>query len=140
MNAAISIFCKTCTMPGLLRRLAPMAGVLFMLTVGIPAQAQSSNPTAVPQQDSTTTAAPPARKPAAPESKPGDSAAQKPMSPQEARQAQIVADTDKLYQLAQELQVEVAKSGKNTLSLAVVKKAAEVEKLAKSLKERMKSE
>ena len=62
------------------------------------------------------------------------------MSPQEARQAQIVADTDKLYQLAQELQAEVTKSGKNTLSLAVVKKAAEVEKLAKSLKERMKSE
>ena len=138
MNAAISIFCKTCTMPGLLRRLAPMAGVLFMLTVGIPAQAQSSNP--APAQQDSTTAAPPAQKPAAPESKPGDSAAQKPMSPQEARQAQIVADTDKLYQLAQELQVEVAKSGKNTLSLAVVKKAAEVEKLAKSLKERMKSE
>ena len=138
MNAAISIFCKTCTMPGLLRRLVLLACVLFVLTVGIPAQAQSPNPAA--QQDSTTTANPPAQKTTAPESKPGDSAGQKPMSPQEARQAQIVADTDKLYQLAQELQAEVTKSGKNTLSLAVVKKAAEVEKLAKSLKERMKSE
>lgn len=64
----------------------------------------------------------------------------KPMTPEEARQAQIVADTNKLYELAQELQAEVAKSNKNTLSLAVVKKAAEVEKLAKSLKERMKPE
>ncbi len=62
------------------------------------------------------------------------------MTPEEARQAQLVADTNKLYQLAQELQAEVAKSNKNTLSLAVVKKAAEVEKLAKSLKDRMKPE
>jgi|HubBroStandDraft_6_1064221.scaffolds.fasta_scaffold129743_1 hypothetical protein len=62
------------------------------------------------------------------------------MTPAEERQAQIVADTNKLYQLAQELQAEVAKSSKNTLSLAVVKKAAEVERLAKSLKERVKTE
>ena len=62
------------------------------------------------------------------------------MTPEEARQAQLVADANKLYELAQELQTEVAKSNKNTLSLAVVKKAAEVEKLAKSLKERMKPE
>jgi len=62
------------------------------------------------------------------------------MSPEAARQAQLVADTNRLYQLAQELQAEVAKSSKNTLSLSVVKKAAEVEKLARSLKERMKTE
>jgi len=67
-------------------------------------------------------------------------AADKPATPEEAQQAQLVADTKKLYELAQELQAEVAKSNKNTLSLAVVKKAAEVEKLAKSLKERMKPE
>ena len=64
----------------------------------------------------------------------------KPMTPEEARQAQLLADTNRLYELAQELQAEVAKSNKNTLSLAVVKKAAEVEKLARSLKERMKPE
>jgi len=69
-----------------------------------------------------------------------DSAAAQPMTPAEERQAQLVADTNRLYQLAQELQAEVAKSNKNTLSLAVVKKAAEVEKLAKSLKERMRHE
>jgi len=62
------------------------------------------------------------------------------MTPAEERQAQLVADTNRLYQLAQELQAEVSKSSKDTLSLAVVKKAAEVEKLAKSLKERMKTE
>ena len=58
-------------------------------------------------------------------------------SPGDPRQAQLVADTEKLLKLAQELKVEVAKSNKDTLSLAVVKKAEEVEKLAKSLKERM---
>jgi hypothetical protein len=51
------------------------------------------------------------------------------------RQAQIIADTQKLVKLSQELKAEVAKSDKNTLSLTVVKKAEEVEKLAKTLKE-----
>ncbi|MGC1298226.1 MAG: hypothetical protein WA869_24630 [Alloacidobacterium sp.] len=80
-----------------------------------------------------------------PDEKANDSANPKPatdqvMSPEEARQAQFVADSQKLYQLAQELKAEVAKSDKNTLSIAVTKKAEEIEKLAKSLKERMRKE
>ena len=80
-----------------------------------------------------------------PDEKTTDSASAKPapnqaMSPEEARQAQFVADSQKLYQLAQELKVEVAKSNKNTLSIAVTKKAEEIEKLAKSMKERMRKE
>jgi hypothetical protein len=63
----------------------------------------------------------------------------KPMTPGDPRQAQLLADTQKLYQLTQELKAEVAKSNKDTLSIAVIKKAEEVEKLAKSLKERMKA-
>ena len=62
------------------------------------------------------------------------------LSPKDARQAQIAADTEKLYQMAQELKAEVAKSNKDILSIAVVKKADEIEKLAKSLKERMRSD
>ena len=77
------------------------------------------------------------------ESKTGDTAtdkaAAKPMTPEEARQAQLVADTNKLLELSQELKAEVAKSKKDTLSVAVIKKAEEVEKLAKSLKERMRN-
>jgi hypothetical protein len=53
------------------------------------------------------------------------------------RQAQIVADSEKLLKLSQELKAEVAKSNKDTLSIAVIKKAEEVEKLAKTLKEEM---
>lgn len=63
-----------------------------------------------------------------------------PMSAEEQQQAQLVADTNKLYQLAQELKVEVAKSNKDTLSISVIKKATEVEKLARSLKERMRKQ
>jgi hypothetical protein len=58
----------------------------------------------------------------------------------DARQAQIAADTERLFKMAQELKAEVAKSNKDILSVAVVKKADEIEKLAKSLKERMRAE
>ena len=57
--------------------------------------------------------------------------------PEEMRQAQIDADTKKLYQLSAELRAEVAKTYKESLSLTVLKKAQEIEKLAKSLKAEM---
>ena len=53
------------------------------------------------------------------------------------RQKQLVEDTDKLLSLAKELKEEVDKSNKDTLSVDVVKKAAEIEKLAKNVKDRM---
>lgn len=53
------------------------------------------------------------------------------------RQKQLMADTEKLFQLAQQLRDEVAKSNKDQLSIPVVKKSEEIEKLAKSVKEKM---
>jgi hypothetical protein len=53
------------------------------------------------------------------------------------RQAAIKNDTDKLLRLAQELKQSVDKSSANVLSLDVVKKAEEIEKLAHSVKDRM---
>ncbi|MDQ1452453.1 MAG: hypothetical protein QOK38_2319 [Acidobacteriaceae bacterium] len=53
------------------------------------------------------------------------------------RQKQLERDTDKLLALAKELKEEVGKSNADTLSVDVVKKAAEIEKLAKSVKDRM---
>ncbi len=53
------------------------------------------------------------------------------------RQKQLVADTDKLLLLAQELHDAVAKSNKDELSVPVMKRSEEIEKLAKSVKERM---
>jgi hypothetical protein len=55
------------------------------------------------------------------------------------RQKQLVEDTDKLLAMAKELKEEVDKSNKDTLSVDVVKKAAEIEKLAKNVKDRMRS-
>ena len=54
------------------------------------------------------------------------------------RQSDIRNDTDKLFQLATELKAAVDKSNENVLSLDVVRKADEVEKLAKRVKEKMK--
>jgi hypothetical protein len=54
------------------------------------------------------------------------------------RQQDIVKDTNKLLELAQQLKTEVDKSNQDQLSLSVVKKAEEIEKLAKSVKEKMK--
>jgi len=54
------------------------------------------------------------------------------------RQKRLVADTDKLLSLATELKQQVDKTDKNMLSVDVVKKADEIEKLAHSVKEKMK--
>jgi nitric oxide reductase activation protein len=54
------------------------------------------------------------------------------------RQKQLVLDTQKLLALANELKVEVDKSNKDTMSLDVIRKADEIEKLAHSVKEKMK--
>jgi hypothetical protein len=56
----------------------------------------------------------------------------------EERQAQLKRDTDKLLTLATELKQSVDKSNENTLSMDVIKKADEIEKLARSVKEKMK--
>ena len=54
------------------------------------------------------------------------------------RQRRMIADTDKLLTLATELKADMDKTTKDTLSIEVIKKAEEIEKLAKSVKERMK--
>ncbi len=56
-----------------------------------------------------------------------------------ARQTSLQKDTDKLLQLAQELKASVDKSNENTLSLQVIKKAEEIEKLAHNVKEKMRA-
>ena len=50
------------------------------------------------------------------------------------RQKKLAADTDKLLALATDLKKEVDKTNKDILSVDVVKKADEIEKLARSMK------
>ncbi len=53
------------------------------------------------------------------------------------RQRRLVSDTDKLLTLVTQLHADVAKTDKNVLSLDVVRRAEEIEKLARAVKERM---
>lgn len=54
------------------------------------------------------------------------------------RVAALKSDTDKLLKLSTELKSYVDKSDENILSVDVIKKAEEIEKLAKSVKDKMK--
>ncbi len=54
------------------------------------------------------------------------------------RQALLKSDTDKLVKLAAELKDYVDKSNENVLSVEVLKKAEEIEKLARTVKDKMK--
>jgi len=57
----------------------------------------------------------------------------------ELRQKQLTEDTAKLLVLANELKAEMDKSTKDTLSLSVIKKAEQVEKLAHKVREEMRA-
>jgi len=54
------------------------------------------------------------------------------------RKKQIAEDSAKLLKLATDLKSEVDKTNKDTLSLNVIRKADEIERLAHSVKEKMK--
>jgi hypothetical protein len=58
----------------------------------------------------------------------------------EKRQQAIKKDTDKLLELATELKQYVDKTNEHTLSVDVIKKAEEIEKLAHTVKEKMKGQ
>ncbi len=55
------------------------------------------------------------------------------------RQAQLRSDTEKLVALSAELKQHVDKTGANILSMDVIKKAQEIQKLAKSVQDKMKN-
>ena len=54
------------------------------------------------------------------------------------RQQEIKKDTDQLLDLATELKQYVDKTNENMISLDVIKKAEQIEKLAKNVKDKMK--
>jgi hypothetical protein len=58
----------------------------------------------------------------------------------EQRQADLKRDTDKLLKLSTELKEYVDKSNEHILSMDVIKKAEEIEKLAHSVKTKMRGE
>jgi methionyl-tRNA synthetase len=56
----------------------------------------------------------------------------------EERQLELRRDTDRLLQLTNELKQYVDKTNENILSLEVIRKAEEIERLAKSVRVKMK--
>ena len=58
----------------------------------------------------------------------------------EARQKALQNDTDRLLKLATELKQYVDRTNENVLSIDVIRKAEQVEKLAKSIREKMKAD
>ncbi len=54
------------------------------------------------------------------------------------RYENLKKDTDKLLELATQLKKEVDKSSESTLSVDVIKKCEEIEKLSRSVKQKMK--
>ncbi len=108
--------------------------ILFLCLLAGPAFAQNQRQ---PPQ-------PPARGDMAPPSIPEDDDAQRRLTGELAKKAAkdrvaaLKTDTDKLLKLSVELKNYVDKSDENVLSLDVIKKAEEIEKLAKSVRDKMK--
>jgi hypothetical protein len=90
----------------------------------------------------TATTAPPTAAAPAPEARVDAAAAPAKLTPQQLqvqqRKNQLAADTAQLLKLANELKIEMDKSTKDELSMAVIKKADQVEKLAHKVRDEMK--
>jgi hypothetical protein len=116
-----------------------LLGALLSLAFAVPAFSQSkpADPASPePKPQLSPAAAEPNQTPAV------DSNSELPSTatPDDIRMAEIEADTKKLYLLSAELRAEVAKTYRESLSITVLKKAEEIEKLARSLKARMNQE
>jgi hypothetical protein len=65
---------------------------------------------------------------------------QQQMAMNKERQQQLKRDTDRLLQLATELKLQVDKSNESVLALDVIRKAEEIEKLAHSVRTKMRGQ
>jgi nitric oxide reductase activation protein len=119
------------------RRLAMVAAMLLTMgwvgTASVAAAQQAEQPGQLPGQAQTPFGAPRDREDPTARQREEKLAKERNVD----RQQKLVSDTEKLLALAQQLKDEVDRSNKDTLSVEVVKKATEIEKLAKSVKERM---
>ncbi len=125
------------------------AGLVFVAAFtcvaqdGHPAAAPEAQPGAVPQAQATPSAN--AKLQADPSATPGAASPQakassrQPQSPADDQQRkQISVDSTQLLAMAVDLKAEVDKTNKDTLSINVIRKADAIEKLAKSVKEKIK--
>ena len=112
------------------------AGSLFALTAGAGQIVQQPG---LPSASQGHTGAPSATPPDAPNPMSGLNASKLEHMREDERHKRLATDTARLVELTNQLKEEVEKTSKDELSVDVVKKAAEIEKLAHDVKERMKS-
>ncbi len=120
-------------------KILQIAMVVAVLSMGFSTLSQGQMPQPFPTQP------PPSARPGmgvpplgSAESLPPQIEEQQARSRNSERQRRLVADTDKLLALATQLKQDVDKTNKDVMSVDVIKKADEIEKLAHSVKERMK--
>ena len=109
----------------------------------IPAEAAQPDAAAMPSSSVPESAEPKKQEPPPLEAQKPEPQKPEPQKPQRVRvagtpaQQQLEKDAATLLRLTQELKAEVEKAGSDTLSLAALRKAEEVQKLSRDLKEKM---
>ena len=103
------------------RRIVPIAALLIAIASPLSAQVQVAPSSQSPQDEQVSKAE-----------------REQAKKRNQTRQATLKRDTDKLYDLATELKRYVDQSNESILSVNVVRKAEEIEKLARSVKDKMK--
>jgi hypothetical protein len=131
MPSRFRFLCRLEGRMGRVRNLACLAVFIFG-SISLAAAQQAAQGSAA---QSPVTQAPAAQAPAAAKT---TADAPKPTTPQTPQQKQLADDTAKLLILANELKTELDKSSKDTLSLSVIRKAEQVEKLAHKVRDEMK--
>jgi hypothetical protein len=116
--------------------MAAVGLALLMMSPGVLSRGQMGSERQFPGQGSVLD--PPGRRPSVGNDPMPRIEEQQALARNNERQKRLVADTDKLLALASDLKAQVDKTNKDTLSVDVIKKAEEIEKLAHSVKERMK--
>jgi HAMP domain-containing protein len=124
-------------------RILIAAGFVWIAVMGLPARGQVNPYPTTPTQQGTspsgrsTTVRPP-QPGLAPMDVPPKIIDEQAKSRNIERQKKLEEDTARLLSLATELKEQVDKTNQNIMSLDVIKKADEIERLAKSVKDRMK--
>jgi sRNA-binding protein len=136
ISSRLRPFCGLAGRPHPVRDVACLI-VFACASISIAAAQQPAQDGAAP---ASAAAAPVAQPPAPQEPSTADAAnTPKPTTPQTPQQKQLADDTAKLLALANDLKAELDKSNKDTLSLSVIKKADQVEKLAHKVRDEMKA-
>jgi hypothetical protein len=114
--------------------MAAVGLALLMMSPGVLSRGQMGSERQFPGQGSVLD--PPGRRPSVGNDPMPRIEEQQALARNNERQKRLVADTDKLLALATDLKAQVDKTNKDTLSVDVIKKAEEIEKLARDIKTR----